>query len=302
MKRALPWGAAAVLLIIGGVGCVAPGVDSPGGIFKFVNEEAVVSPNGAAETQAYEGAQVVFRQNDGEANPSLDGPPPPTPLADDSGGLDFNSGNRSAGPSTPAPSTPAPLAPHAEEVGSGRQGLSGAVPIAPPQADPYGQGYPPAQGYNPYAAGPNPYAPPQYAAYPQQPMQGGAEAGAANGYSEGCQNCQGGNCQGCNHCQGGYCHARGFGGRHGGYHDGEAHGIFGHCGHRLGACFGGCRGWLSGCLGRCRGGAAGMHEPKPYTGPYAGPSGPATGAVAYPYYTTRAPRDFLMNNPPPLGP
>ena len=33
-----------------------------------------------------------------------------------------------------------------------------------------------------------------------------------------------------------------------------------------------------------------------------GPSGPATGAVAYPYYTTRGPRDFFMDNPGSIGP
>jgi hypothetical protein len=35
---------------------------------------------------------------------------------------------------------------------------------------------------------------------------------------------------------------------------------------------------------------------------YAGPSGPPTGAVAYPYYTNRGPRDFLADNPPSIGP
>ncbi|MEM6799589.1 MAG: hypothetical protein AAF589_08745 [Planctomycetota bacterium] len=30
--------------------------------------------------------------------------------------------------------------------------------------------------------------------------------------------------------------------------------------------------------------------------------GPPTGATAYPYYTTRGPRDFLMANPPSIGP
>ncbi len=37
----------------------------------------------------------------------------------------------------------------------------------------------------------------------------------------------------------------------------------------------------------------------------AGPAayaGPPTGAVAYPYYTTRGPRDFLADNPPSIGP
>ena len=30
--------------------------------------------------------------------------------------------------------------------------------------------------------------------------------------------------------------------------------------------------------------------------------GPATGAIAYPYYTTRGPRDFLAENPNSIGP
>jgi hypothetical protein len=30
--------------------------------------------------------------------------------------------------------------------------------------------------------------------------------------------------------------------------------------------------------------------------------GPPTPAVTYPYYTVRGPRDFLMDNPPDLGP
>jgi hypothetical protein len=33
-----------------------------------------------------------------------------------------------------------------------------------------------------------------------------------------------------------------------------------------------------------------------------GPPGPPTGTYAYPYYTVRAPRDFLLNNPPSIGP
>ena len=34
----------------------------------------------------------------------------------------------------------------------------------------------------------------------------------------------------------------------------------------------------------------------------AAPAGPPTGAVTYPYYTTRGPRDFLAKNPPSIGP
>ena len=33
-----------------------------------------------------------------------------------------------------------------------------------------------------------------------------------------------------------------------------------------------------------------------------GPAGPPSASYAYPYYTTRAPRDFLMDNPPSIGP
>jgi hypothetical protein len=33
-----------------------------------------------------------------------------------------------------------------------------------------------------------------------------------------------------------------------------------------------------------------------------GPAGPPTGTVAYPYYTTRGPRDFFAKHPGPIGP
>jgi hypothetical protein len=32
-----------------------------------------------------------------------------------------------------------------------------------------------------------------------------------------------------------------------------------------------------------------------------GPAGPPTGTYAYPYYTLRGPRDFLVDNPPSIG-
>lgn len=32
-----------------------------------------------------------------------------------------------------------------------------------------------------------------------------------------------------------------------------------------------------------------------------GAGGPPTAGVAYPYYTTRGPRDFLLDNPPSIG-
>jgi hypothetical protein len=34
---------------------------------------------------------------------------------------------------------------------------------------------------------------------------------------------------------------------------------------------------------------------------YVGPQGPPTAQVAYPYYTCRGPRDFLVDNPPSIG-
>jgi hypothetical protein len=33
-----------------------------------------------------------------------------------------------------------------------------------------------------------------------------------------------------------------------------------------------------------------------------GPNGPSVGAVSYPYYTTRGPRDFFVDNPQGIGP
>lgn len=46
---------------------------------------------------------------------------------------------------------------------------------------------------------------------------------------------------------------------------------------------------------QCRYGECGPNDP-------GDPAGPPTGAVTYPYYTTRGPRDFLANNPPGVGP
>ena len=93
---------------------------------------------------------------------------------------------------------------------------------------------------------------------------------------------------------------------------------------------GGCRDCEEGCPdGRCQ--ADGCQDcpggvcKAPHTGRYGGlakhhlsadekaalgasdygavtPAGPPTGAVAYPYYTTRGPRDFLAKRPPSIGP
>ena len=49
------------------------------------------------------------------------------------------------------------------------------------------------------------------------------------------------------------------------------------------------------------GGAYGAYG-VPTMAPPAYNPGPPTPAVTYPYYTTRGPRDFLMDNPPSIGP
>ena len=73
---------------------------------------------------------------------------------------------------------------------------------------------------------------------------------------------------------------------------------------------GACRGNHGGHAGRHDGGIggggaggggvlAGIHQQG--TSLDQGPSGPPSASVAYPYYTVRGPRDFLMNNPPSIG-
>lgn len=52
-------------------------------------------------------------------------------------------------------------------------------------------------------------------------------------------------------------------------------------------------------LHRDNGGLLGHH--KQAVDPEEGLNGPASAAVAYPYYTVRGPRDFLMDNPPSIG-
>lgn len=63
----------------------------------------------------------------------------------------------------------------------------------------------------------------------------------------------------------------------------------------------GTRGGLAGPLA----GHFGQHHrgPQSHMGQYPGPAdGPASPTVTYPYYTTRAPRDFLRDDPPSIGP
>lgn len=87
-------------------------------------------------------------------------------------------------------------------------------------------------------------------------------------------------------------------------------------GERCGGCNGCCNGGPCSRLaeriagGMCGpGGACGLGGPGglcPHGGGYPEQptfnQGPPGGQVAYPYYTTRGPRDFLMANPPTIGP
>jgi hypothetical protein len=78
------------------------------------------------------------------------------------------------------------------------------------------------------------------------------------------------------------------------------HKPYGGCGNG-GCADGGC---ANGGCGDHGGGIAGVHQtiPRGVGGENVGPQGPPTGAVAYPYYTSRGPRDFLDPNPPSIGP
>jgi hypothetical protein len=68
---------------------------------------------------------------------------------------------------------------------------------------------------------------------------------------------------------------------------------------------GGCGGLLGEAVGHTLGGTVhqGIHENCGWRHqrPQVGPPGPPTGTYAYPYYTLRGPRDFLVDNPPGLG-
>ena len=105
-----------------------------------------------------------------------------------------------------------------------------------------------------------------------------------------CGGCQGGSCGG---CQGGSCGA-GQGGACQGGNCGGCGGL---------GCMAGPLGWQQGGLGyssHLTPGALGHNagaqlNSRPFT------PGPPTGQTAYPYYTTRGPRDFLSANPPSIG-
>jgi hypothetical protein len=95
----------------------------------------------------------------------------------------------------------------------------------------------------------------------------------------GCNNGCGCGAGGCNACGEGGCNACGNGGCGANDPNGYANG------------------------GDPNGGGMAGHGPLPRGagGTYVGPQGPPTGGVAYPYYATRGPRDFLVNNPPSIG-
>ena len=69
------------------------------------------------------------------------------------------------------------------------------------------------------------------------------------------------------------------------------------------ASFGIADGIGNGIVGQGARGNGGMipQLPPGYTQAMQGPAGPPTAAYAYPYYTNRGPRDFLMRNPPTIG-
>jgi hypothetical protein len=88
-------------------------------------------------------------------------------------------------------------------------------------------------------------------------------------------------------------------------------GVGGTCGTGCSdACGGACQGMINGIAsGGCGNGACGCGPGAglcPHGGGYPEyPSfnqGPPVGQVAYPYYTTRGPRDFLHPHPPTIGP
>ncbi len=114
---------------------------------------------------------------------------------------------------------------------------------------------------------------------------------------------------GCNgiHKRGG-CHGGACGG-HGGCPSGACGGGGGHAHAGCEACgdgrFAGGAHGNGGGHGGHFGGGQGQHGmagvPHHFSREYLGPQGPSSAQVAYPYYTTRGPRDFFANDPMSIG-
>ncbi|WP_254512120.1 hypothetical protein [Anatilimnocola floriformis] len=112
--------------------------------------------------------------------------------------------------------------------------------------------------------------------------RGGCPGGMCGGGAGQCAACSGGQYAGGQYAGGG------GGGYDGGYCETCGDGRFaGNNGYDNGGHFGGQRGM------------AGV--PHHFNREYNGPQGPAAAQVAYPYYTTRGPRDYFANNPPSIG-
>ncbi len=112
--------------------------------------------------------------------------------------------------------------------------------------------------------------------------------------------CSTGSCQSCQSCSSGKCKSGGLLGKlaNSGHHAGRP------------GCPATPLGWQQGGLnysshlapggGLLQYGAPGHHAAQQMQAQPMNP-GPPTGTVAYPYYTHRGPRDFLLDNPPSIG-
>lgn len=120
-----------------------------------------------------------------------------------------------------------------------------------------------------------------------------------------CESCGNGNCGTCStgNCGNGACGDCGNGAC--------GNGVMGRLGGLYAGCGDGCRnGCVAGPLGWQQGGLNySSHLQAPVCGHGAGQilanrpftPGPPSAQVAYPYYTVRGPRDFLLDNPPSIG-
>jgi hypothetical protein len=135
---------------------------------------------------------------------------------------------------------------------------------------------------------------------------GAADCGCGDACGGICGNACGGNCGSGGGLIGHFAQGGGIGGGRlhgvgGGF--GGGYGPVGHGGALMGGALAGLHGPTPGGS-RIAGdfsfhGHAGRHQANHAA--LAAEPGPPTAAYSYPYYTTRGPRDFFMDNPPPLG-